>query len=96
MTTKAKVTKDGLLIPREVAERALGEASEEVEIFEEPGRLLIVAGPKTPSSRNAGEHPGPRAKPDEDPILKLGKNPARTGVRDGSTDHDRHLYGASG
>ena len=92
MTTKAKVTKEGLLIPREVAERALGEGSEEVEIFEEPGRLLIVAeqagagGAKGRAGSGSGD----------DPILGLGRNPVRTGVRDGSADHDRYLYGAGG
>lgn len=84
-TTKARVTKEGLLIPKEVAERALGEGSEEVEIFEEPGRLLI-----SPAASKAADA---RA---EDPILGLGRNPVRTGARDGSTDHDRHLYGAGG
>ncbi|CAN5852819.1 hypothetical protein BH18ACT11_BH18ACT11_09520 [soil metagenome] len=29
---------------------------------------------------------------EEDPILGLGKNPVRTGARDGSTEHDRYLY----
>ncbi len=92
---KVKVTKEGLLIPKEVAER-LG--SEEVEVFEEPGRLLIVAGEAsgTSSSENTEGRSGPRAEPDEDPIFGLGKNPVRTGVRDGSTGHDRYLYGAGG
>ncbi len=87
MATKARVTKEGLLIPREVAERALGEGSEEVEIFEEPGRLVVAA-------TEAGERAA--GTPREDPILGLGKNPVRTGLRDGSTDHDRYLYGAGG
>jgi hypothetical protein len=33
---------------------------------------------------------------DEDLILGLGKNPVRTGARDGSKDHDRYLYGPGG
>jgi hypothetical protein len=41
MAIRARMTEEGLLIPREVAERALGEGLEEVEILEEPGRLLI-------------------------------------------------------
>ena len=49
MTTKAKVTEEGLLIPKEVTDRALGEGSEEVEIFEEPGRLVVA------TARKAGE-----------------------------------------
>lgn len=90
MTTKAKVTKDGLLIPREAAERALGEDLEEVEVLEEPGRLVVaVAG----GARDRAADATTRA---DDPILGLGKNPVRTGVRDGSTDHDRYLYGAGG
>lgn len=28
-----------------------------------------------------------------DPILGLGRNPVRTGTRDGSENHDRYLYG---
>lgn len=84
---KAKVTNEGLLIPKVVAARALGERSEEVEIFEEPGRLVVVAARKD-GNRAAVT---PRA---DDPILGLGRNPVRTGARDGSTDHDRYLYGA--
>ncbi|MGB3632582.1 MAG: AbrB/MazE/SpoVT family DNA-binding domain-containing protein [Rubrobacteraceae bacterium] len=82
---KVKVTKDGLLIPKEVAER-LG--SDEVEVFEEPGRLLIVAGTASPGRVGVG------SESQEDPILGLGRNPVRTGVRDGSTNHDRYLYDA--
>jgi len=33
---------------------------------------------------------------DEDPIWGLGRNPVDTGVADGSTDHDRYLYGDLG
>lgn len=82
---KARITKEGLLIPREVAERALP-GSEEVEILEEPGRLLIA-----PAS-GAGGGEGPDGG-EEDPILNLGRNPVRTGTRDGSANHDRYLYG---
>ena len=42
MTTRARVTEEGLLIPKEVTDRALGKGSEEVEIFEEPGRLVVA------------------------------------------------------
>lgn len=83
MAVKAKVTKEGLLIPREVAERALGEGSEEVEIFEEPGRLLI--SPARAAS-------GPAGGGEEDPILSMGEDPVDDGVTDASTDHDRYLY----
>lgn len=93
---KVKVTKEGLLIPKEVTER-LG--SDEVEVFEEPGRLLIVAGGEasgTSSSENAEGRSEPFAELDEDPILGLGRNPVQTGAGNGSTDHDRYLYGAGG
>lgn len=93
---KVKVTKEGLLIPKEVTARALGEGSDEVEVFEEPGRLLIVAEPGNSSSENTEVLSGPRERPDEDPILGLGRRPVRTGARDGSTNHDRYLYGAGG
>ena len=86
MATKAKVTEEGLLIPKEVTDRALGEGSEEVEIFEEPG-LLVVA-----TARKAGERASAGNSSEEDSILGLGKNPVRTGARDGSTEHDRYLY----
>ena len=86
MTTKAKVTEEGLLIPKEVADRALGAGSEEVEIFEEPGRLVVA------TAREAGEREPAGIPSKEDPILGLGKNPVRTGTRDGSTEHDRYLY----
>ena len=86
MTTKARVTEEGLLIPKEVTDRALGEDSEEVEIFEEPGRLVVA------TVGVAGERESARIPLVEDPILGLGKNPVRTGARDGSTEHDRYLY----
>lgn len=82
MAVKAKVTKEGLLIPREVAERALGEGSEEVEIFEEPGRLLI-----SPAATPAPSRPG-----GGDPIFAMGEDPVDDGITDASTDHDRYLY----
>lgn len=31
--------------------------------------------------------------PAEDPIQNLGKNPVSTGIRDGSENHGRYLYG---
>ena len=102
MTTKARVTQEGLLIPKEVADRALGEGSGEVEILEEPGRLLIVAGSKasTGGADAAEEADGSEGRAGlesgDDPIFGLGRNPVRTGLRDGSTEHDRHLYGAGG
>ena len=86
MTTKVKVTEKGLLIPKEVTDRALGEGSEEVEIFEEPGRLVVATVGKD------GERASADIPLEEDPILGLGKNPVRTGARDGSTEHDRYLY----
>jgi hypothetical protein len=86
VTTKAKVTEEGLLIPKEVTDRALGEGSEEVEIFEEPGRLVVA------TARKAGDRESAGIPSEEDPILGLGKNPVRTGARDGSTEHDRYLY----
>lgn len=83
---KPRVIEEGLLIPREVVERALP-GSKEVEIFEEPGRLLIA--PADGAGRDQGPDGG-----EEDPILNLGRNPVRTGTRDGSANHDRYLYGA--
>jgi hypothetical protein len=85
---KVKVTDEGLLIPREVAER-LGSTS--FELFEEPGRLVIVAEPA--SSEEFGSRSGAGH---DDPILELGRRPVHTGLRDGSTGHDRYLYGADG
>jgi hypothetical protein len=87
VATKAKVTEEGLLIPKEVAERALGQGSEEVEILEEPGRLVVAAAGRTGDM-------AARTPWADDPILRLGKNPVRTGVQDGSTEHDRYLYSA--
>lgn len=100
---KVKVTKKGLLIPKEVADRAF-DSSDEVEVFEEPGRLLIVADKDSPGDTEV--------ELDQDPILKLGRNPVGTVVRDGQEDpifsmgedpvddvitdasenHDRYLY----
>lgn len=79
MSTKAKITQEGLLIPKEVAERALGQGLEEVEIFEEPGRLLISP---TGGSGQAEEE-------GEDPILALGEDPVEdVGATDASVNHD--------
>jgi hypothetical protein len=86
VTTKARVTEEGLLIPKEVTNRALGKGSGEVEIYEEPGRLVVAKAGK------AGERKSVQGPLKEDPILGLGKNPVRTGARDGSTEHDRYLY----
>lgn len=82
---RAKVTREGLLIPREMAER-LG--SEEVEILEEPGRLLVVAGGAASQEQAEG------SPPEEDPIRGLGRYPVHTGMHDASVNHDRYLYGA--
>jgi hypothetical protein len=90
VATKVRVTEEGLLIPKEVTDRALGEGLEEVEILEEDGRLVVAAAEKV-GDRATVETPA-----DEDPILGLGRNPVRTGARDGSTEHDRYLYGAGG
>ena len=90
MATKVRVTEEGLLIPKEVTDRTLGEGSEEVEILEEPGRLVIAA------ARKAEDRAADGTVRPEDPILMLGKKPVRTGARDGSTEHDRYLYGAGG
>lgn len=89
MATKVRVTEEGLLIPKEVTDRALGEGSEEVEILEEPGRLVVAA-------RKVEDRAADESARAEDPILKLGKNPVRTGSRDASTEHDRYLYGTGG
>ena len=51
---KVRVTREGLLIPKEVAER-LG--SDVVEVFEEPGRLLIVAEPGEDPILGLGKNP---------------------------------------
>ncbi len=86
MAIRARVTEEGLLIPREVAERALGEGSEEVEIFEEPGRRLISPADK---SGEAGEEGADK----KDPILSLGEDPVEdTEATDASVNHDRYLY----
>ena len=84
MATKAKVTEEGLLIPKVVTDRVLGEGSE--EIFEEPGRLVVA------TAGEAGERASSEVPLEEDQIVGLGKNPVRTGARDGSTEHDRYLY----
>jgi hypothetical protein len=68
---------------------SLGEGPKEVEILEERGRLVVAA------IGDAGARAATRPR-DEDPILRLGSNPERSGARDGSTDHDRYLYGAGG
>lgn len=78
---KVKVTKEGLLMPKEVAER-LG--SDEVEVFEEPGRLLIIAEPASPGDT--------RSEAKEDPILSMGEDPVNDGITDASENHDRYLY----
>jgi bifunctional DNA-binding transcriptional regulator/antitoxin component of YhaV-PrlF toxin-antitoxin module len=80
---KVKVTEEGLLIPKEVAER-LG--SDEVEVFEEPGRLLIVADTASPGLVGVG------SDDQEDPILSMGEDPVDDVITDASENHDRYLY----
>ena len=83
---KAKVTEEGLLIPKEIAEH-LG--SEEAEISEQPdGRLLVV-----PAGKRV-EEPAGRDVNGEDPILSLGEDPVEDEVTDASVNHDRYIYGA--
>lgn len=84
---KMKVTKGGLLIPKELTDR-LG--AEEVEISEERGGLLISPATEStlePSSRAAGE-----TGSKEDPILSMGEDPVDDEVTDASVKHDRYLY----
>lgn len=84
---KAKVTEQGLLIPREIAEH-LG--SEEAEISEQPdGRLLVV-----PAGKGRGEDPTGRGVNGKDPILSLGEDPVEDEITDASVNHDRYIYGA--
>jgi predicted nucleic acid-binding protein len=85
VTTKAKVTEGGAA-DTQGGDRTLGESSEEVEIFEEPGRLVVAI------ARKAGERAPARIPSEEGPILGLGKNPGRTGAGDGSAEHDRYIY----
>lgn len=88
MSTRVKISKEGLLIPREVAERALGQGSEVVEIFEEPGRLLIstASGTGEPAKKEGSDER-------EDPIRALGEDPVEDpGANDASVNHDRYLY----
>jgi hypothetical protein len=88
MATRVRMTGEGLLIPREVAERALGEGSGEVEVVEEPGRLLIAPAAPAPEDRASGE----------DPILLLGEDPVDDPElpADASVNHDLYLYGRGG
>ncbi|MEJ7815472.1 MAG: hypothetical protein WKF53_09895 [Rubrobacter sp.] len=74
---RAKITKEGLLIPREVVEQALP-GSEEVEIFEEPGRLLIAPAEAPPGRAKEG------SGGEEDPMLSMGEDPVDDEVTDAS------------
>lgn len=80
---RAKITKDGLMVPREL----LGEMDEgEVEILKESGgRLLILPG----NGSRVGRRPS-----GGDPILSLGEDPVDDEATDASVNHDRYLYGA--
>ena len=82
---KARITEEGLLIPKEVVERALG-GSVEAEIFEGSDGRLVVALAGDAEGR-AGSREG------DAPILDLGQNHLRGGVTDASANHDHHLYG---
>ncbi len=88
MTTKVKVTGEGLLIPREVTDRVLAN-SEEVEIFEEPGRLLISPVEAPVDQAQEGRD---KAFGEEDPILLMGEDPVEDEATDASENHDRYLY----
>ncbi len=82
MVMRTKITKEGLLIPREL----LGEMGEgEVEVRKEAGGRFIVIP-------NDGEN-GERETAAEDPILSLGEDPVDDEITDASVNHDRYLYG---
>lgn len=86
---KRRVTKEGLLIPREVLERLGSEPGREVEILEERDRVLVIAADEVRpnvGAKTAGE----------DPILSLGEDPVDDEVTDASVNHDFYLYGSSG
>lgn len=88
---KVKVTKEGLLIPKEVTDRAL-DSSDEVEIVEEPGRLLISSATKGAPEKPSGDRAEGRVGGEEDPILLMGEDPVDDEVIDASVNHDHYLY----
>ena len=71
-----------------VAVRQFGsKGSEEAEIFEEPGRLLISPTGGTGLAEEGGTDEG------EAPTLALGEDPVEDlGATDVSVNHDRYLY----
>ncbi len=75
----AKVSEQGLLIPREL----LGPA-EEFEIRPQGNGVFVepvVVAPPLPDEESA-----------EDSIWDLGKNPGNSGVSDGSVNLDAYIY----
>lgn len=87
---KMKVTKEGVLIPKEVTDR-LG--SEEVEVREEPGRLLISPATSKPSmSEDSPDRAWGESSNGEDSIFSMGEDPVDDDVTDASVKHDQYLY----
>ena len=85
MAIRARMTEKELLIHKEVAERVMGEDSHEVEILQEPGRLLIspVGGAsESRIGRKIGET-----------LLSLGEDPVEgPEATDASVNLERYFY----
>jgi hypothetical protein len=70
----------------------LGEGSDEVEVFEEPGRLLISSAAKGALAKPSVDRVVDRVAGGEDPILLLGEDPVDDEVTDASVNYDHYLY----
>ncbi|NEO26361.1 MAG: hypothetical protein F6K03_05540 [Kamptonema sp. SIO4C4] len=70
---KVKVTEQGALIPKEL----LGD-SQEVEIKQEAGKIIIIPKSEQQKAQNS--------------IWELGKKPVDCDVTDGAIQHDFYLY----
>jgi hypothetical protein len=86
----AATTEQGLLIPK-----ALLQGAQEVEIFEEPGRIIVVLDPNEDPIRGLGKNPVTLDVGDGpvDPIHRWGTNPVVAPESDASVNHDKYLYG---
>ena len=89
---KVKVTKEGVVVPREM----LGDAKTVEITLAGNGVLIVTDSPPVISSlKGQLEDVTLSSVPpqSDDPVLQMGQNPVECGLVDASERHDDYLYG---
>lgn len=80
---RIRVTDEGVLVPRHLLPNA-----EEVDVAAVNGVVVITPAPAAAALATV-------ETPEDDPIYRWGTNPVRSGILDGSTNHDWYIYDAA-